>query len=301
VKRWKPYWRRVRFLLISALLIPLGLLPRGIGCRLFGGIGLAASRVMRGPRQQIVENTRLIFPDWTPAQRLRFAREVLRAVARNGFDFLRLRRYSLKTIERIVAVEGLENLERARRTGRGVVCLGAHLGCWELIPFRLRSLGYSVGVVYRRLADPVLDAYVAARRSRFEIATYDRDTGGRGMLRCLKRGACLGVLVDQHTRVDSMKVPFLGHDAWTPTGAVRLAMRVGVPMVPFSISMRPDGTHLLRIGPEVRLEIPGADASQREIEERVRENTAHANDVLGRMILDAKEQWVWFHRRWRDL
>lgn len=286
--------------MLRLILTPPALLPRSLGLKVFGALGLLAYRVLRTPREQILVNSRIVFPGWSVQERKRFTRSVFQAMGRNGFDFVRLHRYSEDAVRRLVAVRGLESLERARRQGAGVICLGAHLGCWELIPVWLRAAGFEVAVVYRRLRDPDLDAYVADRRRHFGIETYDRDTGGRGMLRSLRRGALLGILIDQRTRVDSVRVPFMGRDAWTPSGPVRLAMRLGAPMVCMLVAMQPGGTHLLTIGPEVAIQRARRDASKAEIDELVRENTARCNDDLSRMILECKEQWVWFHRRWDE-
>ncbi|MBD3236712.1 MAG: hypothetical protein GF330_08415 [Candidatus Eisenbacteria bacterium] len=299
MRRWKPAWRRMRFLLLLGWLTPLTYLPRRAGLALMSGLGRLAGRLLPGPRRRILANAALVFPRQTEAEREAFADRVLRNVLRNAYDFLRLSRYRLEEIEALVRIEGLEHLERARQGRLGVVCLSAHLGCWELIPYRMRACGYQTGVVYRRLRDPSLDAYVAARRRRFGIGTYDRDTGARGMIRCLRSGGLLGVLIDQHTRVDSVRVPFLGRPAWTPTGAVRLALRTETPIVPVVIDMEADGRHRLRIGPAVPIERPGVGGDD-EIETLIWRNTARCNEAIGRLIWEAREQWVWFHERWRD-
>lgn len=295
-----PIWRKTRFLVLEALFAPPALLPRRAGLAIFGLLGDCAYWLFPGTRLQILANTRLVFPDWSEARRRRFAHDVFRSLMRNAFDFFRLSRYSLAAVERLVDIEGVENLERARRPGIGVVVLAAHLGCWELSPYRVRAAGYSTAVVYRRLRDATLDDFVTSRRRRFDIEAHERDTGARGMLRSLRRGALLGVLVDQHTRVDSVQAPFLGHEAWTPTGAVQLAQRTGAPMVPMTIMMRADGRHLLRIGPEIALVAAPDGASDEEAAACMRANVARGNAALGEMILAAPEQWVWFHRRWRD-
>lgn len=298
-ERWNTLRRRVRFVLLRALFILLSMLPRGFGLRVFGALGVLAMRLVPSARRQVLENTRLVFPAWSEAQRSSFPGCVARHLARNLFDFVRLRRYSLSEIEGLVAIEGLENLERARRHGVGVICMSAHVGCWELTPYRMRACGYPVAVVYRRLRDPSLDTYVAARRERFGIETHERDTGARGMIRSLRRGALVGILADQHTRVDSVRVPFFGREAWTPSGPVRLAWRTGAPMVPVVIGMEPDGRHTLRIGEEIVVEKPPPGANGAEVDAAVHEACARCNKAVGDLILARKEQWVWFHRRWR--
>jgi len=298
---WKPWWRRVRFRALKLWLLPLAGLPRRPGLRAFEWAGLLAYLLLPRPRRRIDANCRLIFPDWPASRRRGFTRRVFRHLGRNGFDFIRLQRYSHETIRELVAIEGLENLHRARRPGMGIVCLSAHLGCWELIPYRMRIEGFDVAVVYRRIRAPDLNAFVAARRRRFGIETLDRDGAVWGIVRCLARGALVGMLIDQRTSVDSVRVPFLGRPAWTPTGPIRLAMRLGAPIVPIVVTMEADGSHRLQIAPEVELAPVPPGAEPDRVADVVRENTRRCNDALSRIILERKEQWVWFHRRWHDV
>jgi KDO2-lipid IV(A) lauroyltransferase len=270
-------------------------LPRPLGLSLFAGAARAALALRPRARELMLRNVRAVFPEWSEDASRRFVAASVRALGRNLFDFACIPRYSRADIERRVAVEGLEHLERARRPGVGVVCLSAHLGCWELMPLRMRVLGYPVAVVYRRLSDPGLDRWVAERRRRFGITAHERDAGVRGLLRSLREGALLGILTDQATRIDSVRVPFLGREAWSPTAPVRLAWHTGAPVVPIVTHMRRDGRHVIRIGPEIPLPPPGA-----EPERALRDGVARCNRAIGEMILEAKEQWVWFHDRWRE-
>ena len=298
-ERVKALRRRVRFQLLRAVFGLLARLPRRSGLAVFGWLGAMALPAIGRARRAVLANTRLVFPEWSEAERKRFLRRLGRNLGRNGFDFIRLSRYTLGDVERLVQVEGLEHLERARQPGRGVICLSAHLGCWELLPFRMRALGYPVAVVYRPLSDPDLDRYVAERRRRFGITAHARDADVRGLLRSLRSGALVGVLVDQHTRVESITVPFLGHPARTPVGPVRLAFATRAPIVPVVIQLEADGTHRLRVGPEIRIGMPGAGAGAEEMAACVADATSRCNAAIGEMILAAIDQWVWFHERWR--
>lgn len=297
---WDRLRRRLRFLVLRALVAPVSYLPRAAGLAAFGWLGRVALACVPRARRDLVANTRLIYPEWSDAERARFAARVARALGRNLFDFVCLQRYSLERVAALVAIVGLERLDRARRSGVGVVCLSAHVGCWELIPMRMRAAGYPVAVVYRRLRDASLDRYVADRRRRLGVQTHERDAGARGILRSLRAGALVGILIDQHTRVDSVKVPFFGRPAWTPSGAVRLAWRTGAPVIPVIDAMNEDGTHALHFGDEIAVPPPGADASPEARARGLEEACAACNAALGSMILEHREQWVWFHRRWRE-
>ena len=286
-------------MLLRAHLTPLTYMPRRMGLWLFGLLGACAYRLLGRARAATLANTQLIFPEWTAAEHRAFGARVFRNLGRNGFDFVRLRRYSEAEIRELVTIEGRENIERAHRPGKGMICLSAHLGCWELLPYRMQLEGHEVAIVVRPMRSQELEAYVRARRTRFGITTHDRDTGARGLVRCLRRGAYVGILIDQATRLDSVRVPFMGHPAWTPCGVTRLAMRMGLPIVPTVGAMRADGRHRLIIAPEVELAPVPPDATKEEFAACVTENTARCNAALDKLILASKDQWVWFHPRWR--
>ncbi len=266
--------------------------------KIFGAMGRASVALFPHLAARIDSNIRLVEPEMGQADRKRFVTQVFKWMGRNAFDFLRLSRYDLNTIRRLVRLEGAEHVHAAAEKGRGVICLGAHAGCWELIPFRMRAEGFPVAVVYRRLSDPYLDRFIEQRRRRFGIGAYERDTAGRDMLRALRRGALLGVLIDQNTRVESVVAPFMGVPARTPIGAIRVAARFGIPVLPLVIRMEPDGTHTLRAGPEIDL-LPWPRGLSEAEEQRVAvENASRCNESLCALILEAREQWVWFHDRW---
>jgi len=299
--RNKEARRWLRFHALRLLFACLARLPRRAGLAALGALFARAVPRMRRVRGPVLANTRLVHPAWTEGERRRFLREMGRAFGRNAYDFLRLTRMSLDEVARLVMVDGLDNLERARRPGVGVLCLSVHLGCWELMPYRMRALGYDVAVVYRPLGDARLDRFVRERRRRCGILTLDRERDLRGMLRCLHAGALVGILADQDTRVDSIVAPFLGWPARTPVGPVRLALRTGAPIVPVAIHMTPDGTHRLRVGSEVPVEDPGTQPEPEAVERVVVEATARCNEAVGAMILEAPEQWIWFHERWKGV
>lgn len=298
--RLKPIKRWARFHLLRALFGVLSLLPRRWGLTVFAGLGRIAYWLLPQPRAQIVDNARRIHPDWDEATCRRFAREVMRNIGRNAIDFVRLRCYAPADVGAIARLEGGDRLRACLARGRGVIGLGAHLGCWEIIPLLLRAEGFEVGVVYRRSADARIDRYINSRRRRAGITTHDRDTDGRGILRRLRANAIVGILIDVSTRVDSARVPFRGHPAWTPLGPARLAMRTGAAVLPLVSHMRPDGTHLVEVGEEVPIQFAPPRATREEARRLEVENTRRCNGVLGAIVAHHEGQWAWMHPRWRD-
>ena len=119
----------------------------------------------------------------------------------------------------------------------------------------------------------------------------DRDAPStpRALLRALRDGGIAGFLVDLNTRVASVSVPFLGHDAWTAVAPARMALRTGAPVV-VAIATR-QGVHieLLR----------AASAPMRGgIDDAATALTREISVRIGAAILAEPDRWIWMHDRW---
>jgi KDO2-lipid IV(A) lauroyltransferase len=269
-------------------------LPRGAGFKIFSAMGAAVGCLMRQDRRRAIENLEIAFPDMPLSFRKALTRAMFKSLGRNAYEFLTLEGSSPSRLLGLVQrVEGEEHLDEAWGRGKGLIAITGHIGCWELLAAYFVQRGYPVNVVGRELWEKRLNSDLIRVRESMGYRTIDRDSGGREMLRVLREKKVVAVLIDQHTRVDGIYVPFFNRPAHTPTGVARLAQAIGVPIVPMAIYMTEPGRHMIRILPVI--DCDGRADRQREIEV-VTEQCSRAIEELVRF--DPK-QWVWFHRRWR--
>lgn len=189
-------------------------------------------------------------------------------------------------------------LQGALRDGRGAIFVSAHLGAFELLAQRVARAGFDAATLAKPTSNPFLAEWLVERRRRGGVETVNRGdpSGARRMLSALRRGALLGVLVDQDTRVDSVFVPFFGRLAKTPIAPAELALRLRVPVLAGFIRRRPGGGHTIRVE---RLELDDLAGARRPSAEAITEATARITRVIERAIRDSPDEWVWFHARWR--
>ena len=206
---------------------------------------------------------------------------------------MRLGSNTKEELDRIVAAEGLEHLDRTSEEGKGVVLLSGHIGNWELLGAYIAMKGYPFSVVGRSLNNPRLDRLLVAHRERLGLKNIARGKATRQILRALHRGEMVGFLIDQDTEVEGAFVDFLGRPAYTPTGPVTLALKLGAPIVSAAIHREQDDTYHVVVRP--RLEPARTD----DVAEDIRVNTAICSKVLEDFIREHPAQWVWMHRRWK--
>jgi KDO2-lipid IV(A) lauroyltransferase len=183
-----------------------------------------------------------------------------------------------------------EVLEAARSEGRGVVLITAHLGPWERLAAALVEAGFALTTPVRVSYDPRLEDHVVAplRKNR-GVEAIDRDSKGatRALVRALREGGIAGFLVDVDTRVASVRAPFFGRPARTPSGAARLAIGIGAPVV---------AAFATRAGIAVELLRP-ASARKRATDDDVLELVTAMNAAIERAILREPDRWIWMHDR----
>jgi len=280
------------YLATRAFIGLLNVLPRRAALSVSGRMGELAYFVARDSRRLALSNLTLAYGDEKSRGQIgRLGRSVFRELGRNVVDVARLPGITAANVDDLVKAEGLSRLESAYGEGKGVVAVSAHLGNFELMGTFLALKGFTVTVVAAPLFDARLDALLLKNRVRGGLHVVSRDRAASAVLRALRKGHVVGLLVDQDTRGAGISVPFFGRPARTPTGPAVLADRAGAPIVPMAIHRLADDTHLVT----VRQAIRPAGRAPEDVESTTRAYTAE----LERFIRKAPDQWVWMHDRWK--
>ena len=295
-RSWKRKKRWVVYRVALALSLFFSLLPRGIALlagRWSGGVAYLLAREMR--TRAIKQMSEVL--GLSPKEATRPVRRMFAHFGRMIAELVVASR-DAAWVDRVVELppEARACLDRVTASGRGVVAVSAHFGNWELLPQRVASAGYKVATVARENPNPYFDRWIVQLRERRGIQTIHRGKAAspKDILRILRAGGIFALLVDQHTKVRSVRVPFLGRPAETPVGAAELALRAEIPLIAAFI-FRSGSGHRVQIE-----EISTEGLAGRSLEERSLELTARINAVIEGVIRRAPEQWVWFHERWKD-
>jgi KDO2-lipid IV(A) lauroyltransferase len=131
-------------------------------------------------------------------------------------------------------------------------------------------------------------------RARAPARELDPREGLAPARRALDAGESVVFVQDQHVE-GAPRVPLLGRDSATATGAVRLARARGVGLWAAEVRGDPGGfAWTVRFVP-VALPQPGDDAAK-----DARACARAVNDWLSCEVLRDPASWMWLHRRWKD-
>jgi KDO2-lipid IV(A) lauroyltransferase len=259
------------------------------------GVGAFAYAALKRLRMAGLRNLKLAFPDWSEERREQTLRREYRNLGYLLAEFAQMSSYTPEVARSLIQYDGLENYLAARDRGKGVLVLTGHLGAWELSSFHHSLMGYPMGMVIRRLDNPLVDEFVNRIRCLHGNKVLHKDDFARGLIAAMRGGETVGILMDTNmTPPQGVFVPFFGRMAATASGMARVASKTGAAVVPgFLLWDEDKGAYVLRFGERIELESTG-DAERDAVA-----NTARFTSVIESYIRAYPDQWLWMHRRWK--
>jgi KDO2-lipid IV(A) lauroyltransferase len=283
--------RAVRYPLVLGALALASALPFRLALGLGAFLGRVAFALLPSQRKLALAHLAQAFPEKTEAERRELGRRCFEELGRVGLEACQSRRLDARIKDYVQwPAADIAQIREGLAEGKGGVFVTGHIGNWELLARRIVAEGLDHAVVVRESGDPRLARLVAGFREAGGVRTVGRGTGTaplREMLSAFKRGALLGLLIDQDTRVQGFQVPFFGRLAHTPRAAEDLALRTGAPVFVGFIHRRREGGHQLHTE---RMVLTG-DPSEAQLTAAL---TARIEAEIRRYPTD----WVWMHRRW---
>jgi KDO2-lipid IV(A) lauroyltransferase len=263
--------------------------------KLGAAVGAAAFYGLSRLRRVGTVNLHLAFPHIPDAERDGILRSVYRNLGTLLAEFCLMPGYTPEGASRFIRYEGLENYLGARERGKGVLVLTGHLGAWELSSFYHSLMGMPMGMVIRRLDNPLVDEFVNRIRCQHGNRVIHKDDFARGLIASMRAGETVGILMDTNmTPPQGVFVPFFGVEACTASGMARIALKTGAAVVPgFLLWEESEQKYVLRFGKELEV-VHSGDAERDAVT-----NTASFTAAIEAMIRRYPEQWLWMHRRWK--
>ena len=211
------------------------------------------------------------------------------SLARMVAMFARFPALNKSNIDRYIRYEGLENFETARAHGKGVLIATAHFGNWELSAFAHALMTAPMNIVVRPLDNARVDALVERYRSLSGNRIITKRDAARDILRALKGGEAVGILIDQNTTLDEgVFIDFFGTKACAGSAFVKLAHHSGAAVVPgYALWSDAEKKYVLRFDPHIPM---SGD---------VLADTQEVHSHLESVIRKHPDQYLWIHRRWK--
>ncbi|TRX51611.1 lipid A biosynthesis lauroyl acyltransferase [Fulvivirga sp. M361] len=291
--------KRIKYSLIFAFVKTLialaNFFPRTWVMKFSGRLGRLAFRLMKKPSQITTDNLASVYGSEMSKDEIHnLGKKVFEMIGKNASDIIRgLSVKDYTSLEKFTVIEGQEHLDKAYARGKGVIALTAHYGAFEFTATYLGLKGYQPLVIGTALKDKRLNKLLVENRTSRGGIAIERGKETVKVIKGLKSGGVLIILIDQDTKVKSEFVDFMGRKASTPIGGTLMALKTGAAVVPMYVSLQADYKQKIRFLPEVELQTTG------DMDRDLVVNTQRLTTVTEEIIREDPSQWVWMHRRWK--
>lgn len=265
-------------------------LPHGLLHVLGRGLGLFV-HLLPTPFKRIARrNIALCLPELDEAQQRRILREHFAGLGCALFETAMSWWSSNKRIRHITFMSGLEHLEAAQRTGRGVLLLSAHFNTIE-IGCRALAARLPLNIMYRPTKNPLIGEFVHSRRAVQTRRAIPRDDV-RTLIKALKDGETVWYAPDQSFRKKGAEmVTLFGIPAATNTATSRITRMTNAIVLPYFFERLPGGGFKGTIHPPLE-DFPTDDPVA---------DTERFNRLVEQEVRRMPAQYLWIHRRFKGL
>ena len=283
---------KLKYFLIAGLLRIAGLLPLKLAQAIGRFVGLLAWRLNGRSRKTTDVNLRICLPELSSEEQQRLSKESMAHTGMTAMEIPLMWEWPVdKCFNLIKETRGLELVDQALASGKGLILLAPHLGNWELTGLFFSSR-YKMAALYSPPHIKEFEDYMIRVRGRLgsELVRGDR----KGLLRLmgiLKEGGVAGILPDQSPRgKTNAYAPFFGMEVRTMTLVNRLIQKTGANVLITFAERLPNGNGFRLIVEEA---VPGNGDSDPVVA------ATALNQSVEKVIRMAPAQYQWEYKRLR--
>lgn len=254
-------------------------------------IGFILYFCLNKKRNVVESNLKTAFCDrLSPSEIRSLSREVFKNFVCSCMDLLTLHKIKAQGFEKVVTLEGRENIEQAMSKGNGCILLAVHSGSWELASLVGSMCNYPYNVVANEQSKtPMLDELLNDYRRLAGAKVIPSKTATRDIIRALQNKEIVSLVLDQGGK-DGIPVEFLGKTASMSTGAIRLGLKYQTPICLVWIERKNDNKQVLKVFPQLQLEVSG------DLEKDVIVNTQKAVRYFEGLLRAHPSEGLWFYK-----
>ena len=221
----------------------------------------------------------------------KIASKVLGNYGRIFAEYVHLKNFKNDKLSRYISIEGKEYLDQIKKNKKKVIFISGHFNNFELMAMQIEKEGINCAAIYRPLNNPYLNKVMEKIRKRDICKKQIKKgrTGTRELVKLIKEGASIALMVDQRVR-EGEKVTFFNHLATSTTIPAQFIKKYECDLVPIYIERKNKFYFKMYVSKPIKI---SKNKSSFEI-------TKFINQILEKMILKNIDQWIWTHDRWKN-
>ncbi len=239
-------------------------------------------------KKVVLKNLEIAFPNLSEKERKKIAKQFYKNFVFYMADMVESLEISKEELANKVKIIGEENINKALKSGKPVVFMTAHFGNWEVAPKVIGAFYTKLTVLMREFDNPKLGEFFKKSRNSFNISTLNKRASARDIIKALKNGNALGVLIDQHSKSQKAeKVLFFNQEVAFNKAVSTLSKKFGAIVVPF-FTYTQDKYVVEFLEPRSIGE-----------NESIHNFTQWQANIIEEMIKKHPSEYYWFHKRFK--
>ena len=293
MKRIKKHLMNFSYVIEASLILFLLNILRIFPYRLRVVIGSIVFRFFLSPlignKKRIESNVNLVLPNLPESDKKNLIKNCLHNIGMTMFELLSPHDFKLAGQKANVLGPGSSLLEKARVNSQPVILVSGHFGNYDVVRANLISKGYQLGALYRPMNNPYFNKTYVKNISEIGKPLFPRGKKGMAeMMEFLRDGNLIALLIDQHMSTGE-PLKFFGKTAFTATSAAKMALKYNAIFMPFFVVRKGNASSF-----DLHLEEPIEHTDPVKM-------TQEFNDRLEARVKANTEQWLWTHKRWKNL
>ncbi|HSW70146.1 MAG TPA: LpxL/LpxP family Kdo(2)-lipid IV(A) lauroyl/palmitoleoyl acyltransferase [Gammaproteobacteria bacterium] len=234
-------------------------------------------------------NIKLCFPELSPEKQQKLARDNFASLGIGLIEAAMAWWLPDEKLKHLFTLHGMEYVEQAFAKGKGIILLGPHFTCLEMVG-RLLGMHYSFAVMYRPHKKRLI-AFIQERfRQKYVSQAIPRNRV-RELIRALNNNIAIWYAYDiDGGKKNNVFAPFFGVQTSCLTSVSRLVNMSHAAVIPISFFRRDDNFNY-----DVILYPPIENFPTDDLQN----DAARLNAALEHAIREKPEQYVWQYKRFK--
>jgi len=207
------------------------------------------------------------------------------------YEFVLLPRLNKRNFKKYIFPVNIEKVYEARKRGKGVIILTAHLGNYEWGAAMLTFLGFPLTVISLPYRNRFITNFYEEKRTQKGMKVVYIKNAITGSLKALKNNELLALLGDRVFNEEGIKVEMFGKKTIIPSGPFYLSLRTGAAIIPAFALKERDNRYHVYFEDEIKLD-------KKNLEENKNLYISKWMEILEKYVRKYPEQWYRFDRLW---
>ena len=280
---------KFEFFLIQIFSWPLLKMPEKFRYKFGEMIGVLVYYILPKRREVALKNIKLAFPEKNDEEIKKIALGSYKVMIK-AFMMTLWISDTCKDDEK-VKFDNYELYEEAKQMGKGVILVSLHMGAFEAV--QKVALKTDLYTVFRRQKNPYITKLMTEAREKNGVTLVARNSGlTKELVKALKNNRTVYLISDQYD--DGCSVEFFGEKTRATTGPMAFGVRYDVPVLLVYNVLDENNVSTIYFDKIIGVEKTGNIKKDTEF------NTQKLIYEFERVIKKHPEQWMWFHKRWRN-